>query len=241
MNEVGTSQFPPELFNEILMYSKSNLLDLVCVSKKFQELTKKCFLNYYPEGCFDRKDWLKYNVTVEEMPGIPLNMIQDFDASKFMLTFIPETLNGEIITFINFDQFLNKHRSFVDTRYYGKGRNFEFFVDAYDELFKNDKARWVMLSKELLEGTRGESFEIQEKLVKEKGFEIPKLIDTVMSLLMHQLKTGEYLYRISTYTHVKEETKVGFFTEGGLSVLNLTEPKQSIGTACARTTIKEKS
>jgi len=85
-----------------------------------------------------------------------------------------------------------------------------------------------MLSKDVLDGTREQSFATQEKLVKEAGSEIPNLIDAVASVLLHNLKTDDFVYSDSsngrhwTYTRVQEQSNQGYqIVVGGFSALGL--------------------
>ena len=85
-----------------------------------------------------------------------------------------------------------------------------------------------MLSKDVLDGTRNENFATQEKLVKAAGFEIPNLIDVVASVLLHNLKTADFIYPYNsnghqrTYTRVQEQSEWGnLIVVGGFSALGL--------------------
>ena len=90
------------------------------------------------------------------------------------------------------------------------------------------KAYWVMLSKNVLHGTRYKTFEIQKQLVEQKKFEIPNLIGTVVSLLMHKMRTDEFIYPDDssghqwTFTCVQEQSINGYrIMVGGFSALGL--------------------
>jgi len=76
---------------------------------------------------------------------------------------------------------------------------------------------------------------------------VPHLIDVIVSLLLHHMRTGEHLYsngsngqRI-TYTRVQERCKFNFkFVVGGFSASDLgvyCYVADSIGVACARMSI----
>lgn len=107
-----------------------------------------------------------------------------------------------------------------------------------------------MLSKNVLEETRGNNYISQKAYVKAQGFEIPSLIDTVVSLLMHNLKTQEYNYPAGcdsvkwTFTRVKERNRKGNrVVVGGFSALGLyvTHDGYNYGNfsiACARTSLR---
>ena len=81
---------------------------------------------------------------------------------------------------------------------------------------------------DLVNGTRNKNSATQEKLVKEAGFEIPNLIDVVVSVLLHNLETGDLVYpdasngRQETFTRVQEQSSSGWpVMVGGFSALGL--------------------
>ena len=86
-------------------------------------------------------------------------------------------------------------------------------------------------------------------MVKGKGFEIPDLIDAVVSVLMHNLKTTEMVYPDGlnghqwAYTRVQEQSSSGYrIMVGGFSALGLYVDYDDcdydiIGASCARKSI----
>ncbi len=97
---------PKEIWQEVVSHSKNSLVALGCVNKQLETFTK----NYRPERCFGKVQWLSYNGDPGDEPYLPLKMIQDFDASKQLLTFIPKTLNGKPLTLSSIDEFVSKKK-----------------------------------------------------------------------------------------------------------------------------------
>lgn len=248
MNEVGTSLFPPEIFNEILKYSKSSFAPLACVKKQFEILIKDYVQHNPLKGYFGKKEWKNYVGDPGIVCPIPL-MFQDFDPLKQMLTFIPETINGALLTLSSIDAFVSKYKKSVKSNY-----TFPLSQHGiYDNTVKKFKSHFVILSKDVLLATKNKNFRKQAYAVKKQGFEIPNLIDTVVSLFMHNLKTGEFIYPSYcystgnsqlTYTRVREKNKknyriiIGAFCAHNLYIgYNITYNASFIGVACARKSI----
>jgi len=215
----GTESFPQDAFNEIISCSKQSLVALSCINKQFNKLTNDYAKNNLPESCFGEKEWKKYGADIGILPAISLKIIQDFDGSKFILTLIPETLNGEPLTLTSIDEFIKSLKKNDESNYF-----FSLLKSGIsNETAGKHEAHYMMLSKDVLggeglvNGTRNKSFKIQEKLVKEKGFEIPNLRDVVVSLFMHNINKREvFLYpdesnsgRV-TYTRVQEQNNQGY-------------------------------
>lgn len=217
--EVFDTWLPKEVWQKVVDHSKISLIPLAFVSKQFESLTK----NYRPEGCFGKVQWLQYGGDPGIEPPIPLKMILRFDPSKQMLTLIPESINGEPLNLSSIDQFVSKLKK-VKSIYRDPLNEFEITDQAVGDF----KGHWVLMSKEVLSETQNKNTYEQLQLVKEKGFEFPKLIDTVVSALMHNLITGEFVYPANledtkwTYTRVQEfNTNGKSIIVGGFSILGL--------------------
>jgi len=179
---------------------------------------------------------------------IPLKMIQDFDSSKWMLTWIPETINGQELTLSSMDRFVSDFKNGKDA-FKSNYRDLPSNFGIHDKTVKPFKAHWVMLSKDVLDGTRNQNFATQEKLVKAAGFEIPNSIDAVVSVLLHNLKTADFIYpdylsgHQWTFTLVQEQSNQGYrivvggFSALGLVVIDDCYDDDRIGASCARKSI----
>jgi len=239
---------PQDIWNEVLKHSKSDLVALACASQSLNKLAHDYAKNNQPADCFGAKDWKHFGADVGVAHPIPLKMIQDFDSSKWMLTWIPETINGQELTLSSMDQFVSDFKNGIDTF----ESNYKYPLSdlgIHDKMVKPFKAHWVMLSKDVLDGTREQNFATQEKLVKAAGFEIPNLIDAVVSVLLHNLKTGDFIYpdssngRHLTSTRVQEQNErgcqlvVGGFSAFGLFVCYSDYDRGYLGASCARKSI----
>ena len=242
-----TAWQPNDVVKEILGHSHSDFVSLACVSKQFNALTTLMAKQCPPRGSFGKVQWEKHGAKVgEEPPMIPisLKLYQDCAKGLFMCTFIPETINEELLTISSIDRFVSERKGVKKSNYRYPLALFGIGNDSV----KKFKGHWVILAKEVLEGTRDEKFDVQKDKVEKSGFEVPELIDTIVSLLMHNLSTGEFIYPDAskgqkwTYTRVQEENSSGFkIIVGGFSASGLHVGSYygdgSIGVACARRSI----
>lgn len=187
--------FPDDIWKEFIARSKHSLVALSCVSKQLETLTKDFAATYRPEGCFGKIQWLSFGGDPGDESFLPLKMIQDFDPKHQMLTFIPKTINNEPLTLTAIDCLVCKCKGTIKSNIKG--------WHNIDETLANTHAHWVLISKnilpvEIFKFTMG--FEVNKrfnkklKLFKKQGFEIPSLIDAVVSLLMHNLRTNEFVF-----------------------------------------------
>ena len=240
------SGWPQDIFNEVFKYDQSNLVAIACVCKQFTSFTKDYAQKNLPIGRFGAKEWKIYGGDVGDEPTIPLKMY-GFNPDEWMLTLIPETINQENLTLTSVDRFVSDYKNGRDnfiSNY--QARNFH---GIKDEIVGKFKTHWVLLSKQILEGTKDRSFESQKGIIKAKGFEIPYLIDVVVSHLMHYLSSGNFidhqlLHYQRTYTRVGEVNRygkqiiVGSSSEG-LYMSTNGNFSNKLGIACARRSTSE--
>ena len=235
---------PQDIWNEFVKHSKSDLVALACASQSLNKLVQDYAKNNPPAECFGAKEWKSFGADVGVVLPVPLKMIQDFDSSKWMLTWIPETINEKELTLSSIDQYVSDSKNGKDAF----ESNYKYPLSDRgipDKTVKPFKAHWVMLSKDVLDGTRQQNFATQEKLVRKAGFEIPNLIDAVVSILLHNLKTGEFClpdksngHRM-TSTRVQEQNDwgyqivVGDFSALGLCVRSNACAQDRLGASCS--------
>ena len=236
MNEVGMS-FPVELFNEILKYSKSNFVAISCATKQFDALIKDYATNYTPVGSFGKAEWLKHKADPGIVFPIPLKMIQDFDPTTEILTFIPRKLNNKRLTLTLFDKFVKKTKN-------SDKSNYSFSLDEYGIPNSSvKKSHWVRLSQNIVPETVTKAYKDKKELLMTQGFEIPSLIDVVVSVFMYNLELSVFIYPIKPVpiiTQVREKNSQGlriyaggFSAERGLEI-NVTTIKRTIGVAYSK-------
>lgn len=201
------SGWPKDIFNEVFKHDQSNLVAIACVCKQFTSFTKDGAEKNPPIGRFGGKEWKIYGGDVGYEPIIPLKMY-GFNPAEWMLTLVPETINKENLTLTSVDRFVSDYKNGIDN--FISNYQARKFYGIKDEIVAKFETHWVLISKQILEGTKDKSFETQKGIIKAKGFEIPYLIDVVVSHLMHYLSSGnfndhELHHKERTYTRVVEE------------------------------------
>jgi hypothetical protein len=109
-------------------------------------------------------------------------------------------------------------------------------------------AYWVLMTREVLAGSRGKRYNTQKKLVSDHAhriklsYELPSALEGATVILSHYVRTGERLYTDHPWTctrcrelvdRVQYPVNVGGFSSGGLSVL-LSSVSSYIGVSCLR-------
>ena len=87
-------------------------------------------------------------------------------------------------------------------------------------------AQWVLMTKDVIPGSRRQSYADQQRLVQEKPqYEVPDLLSATVGILAHYVRTGERLFSREpfTYTRCREtvgryKTVVGYFAPAGLNL-----------------------
>ena len=93
---------------------------------------------------------------------------------------------------------------------------------------------WVLMTKDVLPGSRNKRYEDQRKLVADHAnrtglpYEVPGALEAAVVMLLHHARSGERLYSDNPYTYTRCREKatngnpvvVGCFSSGGLHVRN---------------------
>jgi hypothetical protein len=219
MNSLAATEsrsLPCDMIGELLSASSQDLLavvSLACVNKHFNAYVRKWAAKHPPTACFGQKQWHKFGADVGEVPPIPLKFYHHLATDNFLCTYIPATINGTVMTLNSFDAFIMELKHQKHSNYRCSVAPMECESNEYP-LQKPFKKRWVLLSKNISKDTTCKTFEDQQKLVDAKGYTVPNLTDVVVSILMHQLNTGEYIFSLKNdpdlrlnYTRVKDHKK----------------------------------
>lgn len=234
---------PADLWGEIIFnHTKLELLIIASVSKQFKSLANDYAKNHPPKGCFGKAEWLRYGGDPGVVPQLPLHMYNRFNPYYEMLTLIPETINGELTTLSSIDRFFSYCKKTNVSNY----RNPLDKYEIYDFSIKAFKSHWVLLSKRISKINDAEYYyyylDEHKQEVLPKGFEAPNLIDTIVSLFMENLNTGNCNY-MTGLTYVEETNDGGdqivvgnfggAFGQCGLDVVTFTEHIRNTGLAYA--------
>ena len=183
-----------------------------------------------------KADWAKYFGDVGAVPDIPKGMVEILKSQcpfnpgqkvkdTHLLVLIPKTVNGKPFT-------LNLLQELIQNPKEKTATDFNFYSQAVNELAETpiEKSYWILMTKDVIPGSRNETYDKQKQLVKEKGgddYEPPRAIEAAASILMHYFKTDKHLYGQDPWTFTRcQETvtddqwpvAIGGFSPGGLYV-----------------------
>jgi len=266
-----TKQDPIEILPDELVlkvFSHLNLATLgtiCCVSKQWKQLANDPILwkiVIYREIAFGNDKWaqcfgtdvVKGEDNREEFSSLPSD---DFiaDCKKFknifpeknakdslMLVRLPKALNGGL-TLKSLGELAKKYFSESDSGY-----RF-IWSDIVQELGDKsiDKSRWVLMTTDVLPGSRNKSYAEQQKMVADLAekspisYEVPETLESAACILSQYFGSKTRLFSDNpwTYTRCKEkvrdyQTVVGGFAPAGLGVDDDTYAYVHIGVAALR-------
>ena len=188
----------------------------------------------------DKSVWEQYFGAVGEEPELPdgLEAIMDSDCpfwsgskvrDTHLLALIPEQVSSRPLTLDYLGELIKSpQRGGYGTKYR------EYYAeDAGDQ--SPDKSYWVLMTRDVLPGSRTKSYKDQCALVAEAdhtnltdvAYEVPGALEAAVVMLLHHVRKGERLYSDSpvTYTRCQQKVQnyqlfVGGFSSGGLNVDN---------------------
>ncbi len=220
---------------------------ICCINKAWKRLAKEPMkIAIYREIAFGNDKWaqcfgtdvVKGEDNVEEFSSLPSD---DFiaDCRKFksifpernakdslMLVRLPKTLNGGL-TLKSLGELAKNYFSVSDTGY-----GFIWPAIVQEQGDKSiDKSRWVLMTKDVLPGSRNTSYGEKQKILAElaekslTGYEVPEILESAACILSEYFGSNICLFSNNpgTYTHCKEtvlglQTVVGGLTLAGLRV-----------------------
>ena len=191
----------------------------------------------------DKSVWEHYFGAVGEEPPLPAD-IDDilsrpcpfWDGKKVkkkvndthLLALIPSHVAGKPLTLDYLSELIKQPQG------EGYGTKYRYYWDAAREAIGNQspgKSYWVLMTRDVLDGSRNQRYEDQRKLVADHAnrtglaYEVPGILEAAVVMLLHHVRSGERLYSNSpnTYTRCQESVRnrqlvVGGFSSGGLFV-----------------------
>lgn len=221
-----SAHLPQEIITNIV-YCSEDFHILACVSKPFKHLAEQLTEQIPLEGFFGVDNWRKYGVDVGESSPVPLKLYRQFVEGKgaFLLTFIPEKINGKSLTAKSIDEWLCSYKAQKQSNY--KLPLSSVMTDEMIEEYKSKKSHWVLLARDVDPETRSKRFTEQKKIIENEGYAVPCLIDVVVSVFMYNLETSKFVFPIGrqqwTNTRVEEKSKfknqisIGNYSSAGLT------------------------
>lgn len=248
---------PYELVLEVFSHlNLATLGTICCVNKTWNRLANTPILwkiAIYREIAFGNDKWAKYfgadvvkdEDNSEEFSSLPSNnFIADCKNFKsifpernakdsLMLVRLPKTLNGGL-TLKNLGKLAKKYFSCSDSGY-------RFILPVIIQELGDksiDKSHWVLMTKDVLPGSRAKSYDEQKKIVADLaekaliGYDVPETLESAVCILSQYFGSNIRLFSVRlfrvnpwTYTRCKDkvqgyQTIVGGFSPSGLSISN---------------------
>ena len=189
-----------------------------------------------PAIAFGKAKWATYFGDIGQEPPLPPDIHQiltsncPFWSNKkvedtHMLVLIPSTVNGKPLTVTSLGELVKAPKQGSPSKYSG------LYLGEYKDPAV-PKSYWVLMTKDVLEGTRSKSYSDHRKIVagfqQKTGipYEVPHIIEATVCLFMIHANTGTRLYpdKPATYTSCQEAYDsnyplvAGYFAAAGLNV-----------------------
>ena len=195
------------------------------------------------DAVIDAAVWERYFGDVGATPPLPAGIAQILNSpcpfwegkqvrDTHMLVLIPKRVSGQALTLDYLGELIKSPK--------GGGHKTEhrFYWGGIRQAVGNQspgRSYWVLMTRDVLPGSRGKSYQNQRKLISEHAartgldYSVPNVLEAAVVMLLHHVRSGERLYSDDpwTYTRCRELTPpkeslqdsrlvVGCFSSGGL-------------------------
>jgi hypothetical protein len=204
---------------------------------------------------FGAAEWMEFmGAEIGEEPPLPANILEILAeacpfsgngrmvAETHLLMLIPETINGEPLNLNSLGMLFKAKFSDI-----GDETGYRFIWQLIQTNVKNHgKSRWVLMTRDVIEGSRGETFNKQQALVATRGqnkYEVPLALVAAACILLEYARsmgrTRLYGDEPLTFTLCQENLNgfslvVGGFTKAGLFFYIESETPDYIGVGAIR-------
>ena len=162
-----------------------------------------------PAPVFGAGAWHQYFGEVGVEPPLPSDIDEILDGpcpfwpgkrvkDTHLLVLIPSTVNGEAFTLDLLEELTQNPR--------GNGHRAQYFL--YDDEVQrssgdeySSSSYWVLLTRDVLPGSRNKPYEVQRALVATRSshvddppYEIPNVLESATAILSHHVRSGDRLY-----------------------------------------------
>jgi hypothetical protein len=211
------------------------------VCKVWREIAEKQINTFSHEKAFGPKEWfIHFGTHLRNVPRLPPNIAEILSSDcpfwpsnkvheTHLLVLVPQTVGGQPLTLKILGELVKKPLTGPATQYS------YFKLGEYTDPAA-PPSHWVLLTRDVIEGSRSKSYLDQQTLLSQKGqgaYAVPTILDATVCIFMEYVWSGICLYSDSlyTYTRCQEEYNtewqlgVGGFAPGGLLI-------SSSGSAC---------
>jgi len=192
-----------------------------------------------PAIAFGKDKWATYFGDIGQEPPLPSDIHQILNSpcpfwqgkkveETHLLVLIPKKVNGQLLTLANLAQGIQKPKQ-------GNATKFNSWSPGGNENLSIANSYWVLMTRDVLEGTRNKSYADQTQIVsgfRQKtgiDYQPPKLLEAAVCILMEHASKGTRLYSDSPWTFTRCQEKyenhdwqmvIGGFAVAGLVVSN---------------------
>ena len=183
--------------------------------------------------------WEHYYGDVGSEPSLPSNIKEIMDSpcpfwegkqvkDTHLLALIPSRVAGKPLTLDYLGELIKSPKGG------GHKTQYDFYSSRVREAIGNQspgRSYWVLMTRDVLEGSRNKRYEEQCTLVSGHAnrtglaYEVPGALEAAVVMLLHHARSGERLYSDNPFTYTRCQEKVqnfqlvvGGFSSGGLNV-----------------------
>ncbi len=191
------SPLPIDVVPIIFQNLKTDLPSVALVCKKWKTMADDKLVRekIRPAQAFGVQEWNDYiGVDAGKEPPLPRRAYETLEKEGGLLTFIPQTVkvtkeNGivEIVTLDNLEAIGN----LVENPKKGHSTRYSIvsWKKAFEEKTKPENPHWVWIKKDVC--GRGKWYDTQQEIAKQMKVSVSGLIDTVISVFMEYIRSGE--------------------------------------------------
>jgi hypothetical protein len=234
-----SSAMPTDVMENIIFrnlpFSVLGRCSLVC--KVWREMSEKQINTFSHEKAFGPKEWfIHFGIDLSNVPRLPPDIAEilssdcPFWPSKevhetHLLVLVPQTVNGQPLNLKTLGELVKKPLKGLATQLRS------FILGKYTDPTA-PSSHWVLLTRDVIEGSRNKSYPDQQTLLSQKGqgvYAVPTILDATVCIFMEYVRSGTRLYSDSPWTYTRCQEKhnakwqlgVGGFASGGLHVYNV--------------------
>jgi hypothetical protein len=197
-------------------------------------MAEKQINTFSHEKAFGPKEWfIHFGTHLRNVPRLPPNIAEILSAScpfwlgkkvheTHFLVLVPQAVDDQPLTLETLGELVKKPLTDSATPYS------YFKLGAYTDSAVSS-SHWVLLTRDVIEGSRNETYPDQQTLLSEKGhgvYAVPTLLDATVCIFLEHIRSGTSLYGHSPWTYTRCQEKynadwqlcVGGFDPAGLRI-----------------------
>jgi hypothetical protein len=243
------SALPTDVIGNIIFCNLSlpalGICSLVC--KVWRDIVEKQINTFSHEKAFGPKEWfIHFGTHLKNVPRLPPDIAEILSSDcpfwlgkkvheTHLLILVPQTINGQPLTLETLGALVKKPLTGPATKYS------TFDLGEYADPAA-PPSHWVLMTRDVIEGSRSKSYLDQQTLLSQKGhgvYVVPTILAAIVCIFMEYARSGTRLYSDSPWTYTRCQEKhnanwqlgVGGFAPGGLYVYGHGGGDESLGVA----------